>query len=69
MPIKLEFSASVCFIHKESVTMHGHTIVKLPVPGPLCPTQISHGLPSEWTTPGTSYVASLTYSDLIILWK
>jgi len=27
--IKLEFSASVGFIHKESVTMHGHTIVKL----------------------------------------
>jgi len=25
----LEFSASVGFIHKESVTMHGHTIVKL----------------------------------------
>ena len=28
IPIKLEISASVCFIHKESVTMHGHTIVK-----------------------------------------
>jgi hypothetical protein len=28
IPIKLEFSASVGFIHKESVTMHGHTIVK-----------------------------------------
>ena len=27
IPIKLEFSASVGFIHKESVTMHGHTIV------------------------------------------
>jgi hypothetical protein len=26
--IKLEFSVSVGFIHKESVTMHGHTIVK-----------------------------------------
>jgi len=26
--MKLEFSASVGFIHKESVTMHGHTIVK-----------------------------------------
>jgi len=26
-PTKLEFSASVGFIHKESVTMHGHTIV------------------------------------------
>jgi len=25
----LEFCASVGFIHKESVTMHGHTIVKL----------------------------------------
>ena len=25
---KLDFSASVGFIHKESVTMHGHTIVK-----------------------------------------
>ena len=24
IPIKLEFSASVGFIHKESVTMHGH---------------------------------------------
>ena len=29
IPIKLEFSASVGFIHKESVTMHGHTIVKV----------------------------------------
>ena len=29
IPIKLEFSASVGFIHKESVTMHGHTILKL----------------------------------------
>ena len=28
IPIQLEFSASVGFIHKESVTMHGHTIVK-----------------------------------------
>ena len=28
IPIKLEFSASVGFIHKESVTMHGHTILK-----------------------------------------
>jgi len=28
IPIKLEFTASVGFIHKESVTMHGHTIVK-----------------------------------------
>jgi len=27
--MKLEFSASVGFIHKESVTMHGHTIVKV----------------------------------------
>ena len=26
--IKLEFGASVRFIHKESVSMHGHTIVK-----------------------------------------
>jgi hypothetical protein len=26
--MKLEFSASVGFIHNESVTMHGHTIVK-----------------------------------------
>jgi len=25
----LEFSATVGFIHEESVTMHGHTIVKL----------------------------------------
>ena len=28
IPIKLEVSASVGFIHKESVTMHGHTILK-----------------------------------------
>ena len=28
IPIKLEFSTSVGFINKESVTMHGHTIVK-----------------------------------------
>ena len=28
IPIKLEFGASVGFIHKESFTMHGHTIVK-----------------------------------------
>ena len=28
IPIKFEFSASVCFIHKEFVTMHGHTILK-----------------------------------------
>ena len=28
IPIKLDFRASVGFIHKESVTMHGHTIVK-----------------------------------------
>ena len=28
IPIKLEFGASVCFIHKESVRMHGHTIIK-----------------------------------------
>ena len=28
IPIKLEFSASVGFMHKEPVTMHGHTIVK-----------------------------------------
>ena len=27
IPIKLEFSASFGFIHKESVTMHGHTVV------------------------------------------
>jgi len=27
----LEFSASVGFIQKGSVTMHGHTIIKLPV--------------------------------------
>ena len=30
IPIKLEFSASVGFIHKENVTMHGHTILKFP---------------------------------------
>ena len=28
IPIKLEFSASVGFIHKVFVTMHGHTILK-----------------------------------------
>jgi hypothetical protein len=28
IPIKLEFSASVGFIHKESVMMHGHMILK-----------------------------------------
>ena len=28
IPIKLEFSASVDFIHKESVTMHGRKTVK-----------------------------------------
>jgi hypothetical protein len=28
MSIKLKFSASVGFIYKESVTMHGHMIVK-----------------------------------------
>ena len=27
IPIKLEFGTSVGFIHKESVTMQGHTIV------------------------------------------
>jgi len=32
IPIKLEFSASVSFIHKESVTMHSHTIVKFGKP-------------------------------------
>ena len=31
IPIKLEFSASVGSIHKESVTMHSHTIVKKPM--------------------------------------
>jgi hypothetical protein len=31
IPIKLEFSAFVGFIHKEPVTMHGHTIVKFTV--------------------------------------
>jgi len=29
IPIKLEFSATLGFIHKESVKMHGHTIVIL----------------------------------------
>jgi hypothetical protein len=29
IPIKLEFSASVGFIHKEFVTMHGHTFLKI----------------------------------------
>jgi hypothetical protein len=28
IPIKFEFSVSVGFIHKESVTMHSHMIVK-----------------------------------------
>ena len=28
IPIQLEFGASVGFIHKESVAMHVHTIVK-----------------------------------------
>jgi hypothetical protein len=28
IPIKLELSASVGFIHKETVTMHGHTFLK-----------------------------------------
>ena len=28
IPIKLEFSASVGFVHKEFVTMHGHMIIK-----------------------------------------
>jgi len=32
IPIKLEFSASVGFIHKESVTMHGYMVVKKSVP-------------------------------------
>jgi hypothetical protein len=32
MPIiKLELSASVGFVHKESITMHGHTILKFDV--------------------------------------
>jgi hypothetical protein len=30
IPIKLEFSASVGFIHKEFVTIHGHMILKFP---------------------------------------
>jgi hypothetical protein len=29
LPIKLEFSASIGFIHKGSVMMHRHTIIKL----------------------------------------
>jgi len=33
IPIKLEFSASVGFIHKESVTMYSQTIVKFCVTG------------------------------------
>jgi hypothetical protein len=28
IPIKMEFRASVGFIHKEFFTMHGHTILK-----------------------------------------
>jgi hypothetical protein len=31
IPIKLEFSASVGFIHKEFIMMHGHTILKFKV--------------------------------------
>jgi hypothetical protein len=31
IPIKLEFSAPVGFIHKEFVTIHGHTILKFSV--------------------------------------
>jgi len=30
IPINLEFSASVGFIHKEFVKMHGHTILNFP---------------------------------------
>jgi hypothetical protein len=36
IPVKLEFSASVGFIHKEFVTTHGHTILKLYEPFPVC---------------------------------
>ena len=36
IPVKLEFSASVGFIHKESVTMHGHTFVKVPMKSAPC---------------------------------
>jgi hypothetical protein len=35
IPIKLQFSTSVGFIHNETVTMHGHTIVKLKAYGTL----------------------------------
>ena len=28
IPVKLELSVSVGFIHKESITMHGHTVLK-----------------------------------------
>ena len=28
IPINLEFNASVGFIHKEFITVHGHTILK-----------------------------------------
>ena len=35
IPIKLEFSASVGFIHKEFLMMHGHTIIKKMV-GDIC---------------------------------
>jgi hypothetical protein len=35
--IKLEFSAFVGFIHKESITMHGHKILKYSLPfGDVC---------------------------------
>jgi len=36
IPIQLEFGASVGFIHTESVTMHGYTIIKLLEERVLC---------------------------------
>jgi hypothetical protein len=38
IPIKLEFSASVGFIYKEFITMHGHTILKFFSQGTLAVT-------------------------------
>ena len=35
IPIKLEFSASVGFIHKESVSIHGHTIIMFMKKSPI----------------------------------
>ena len=54
IPIKLESSASVGFIHKESVTMHGHTIVKF---------NISYWTRDGWQSPKTSCLYSTRTGD------